>query len=252
MLSQWAGGSHGCCSGGHSNIESAPARLRRVRARGLLLYMVAAALTIAGAVAIAALLQGSLSTDHLRVLGTSLGFAIFSATWAAGAAAQREGCGPAAVVVGFLTALFSAISLVTLSLVIWASEYDSWRTFGTVALLTLAGSHASIVLRARRPSDGAAIRLLAGASILLAALDCGAGALAFLEVLRIQDYESSGKAAAAVLIAMLVTTALQPIMRAAARTRARGAPPVASGYAAAPGSAVATHAGAVAAPGAAA
>src|SRR4051812_39713936 len=76
---------------------------RRVRPRGLLLYVFAVSLRVAAVAGIAAVPGGSLGVDHLRILGTSLGFAVFSATSAAGSWARREGRGAAAAVVGIAT-----------------------------------------------------------------------------------------------------------------------------------------------------
>jgi hypothetical protein len=201
-------------------IGGAPRAVQRRAPRGLLLYVAAGSLFVTGVVAIGAVTQGSLRTDHLRVLATSLGFAVFSATAAAGAAARREGRTMSAVLVGAGTVVLSAISLITLLQAVWHLDVNGARSFGSAALLTLAGSHASIVLRARRAADGPTVRFLAGTSILLATLDCGAGALLIQGNLRIHDYEGFARAAAAIVIAMLVTTALQPILRAAERARA--------------------------------
>lgn len=52
----------------------------------------------------------------------------------------------------------------------WGSE-DVWRTFGCVAVLALAGSHACVMLGALRRGDTDAIRLLSLSSIGFAAFD---------------------------------------------------------------------------------
>src|SRR3954464_14495168 len=91
----------------------------RPRPRGLLLYVLAASLTVAAIAGITAITSGSLGTDHLRVLGTSLGFAVFSATSAAGSAARRDGRGTAALLVGIITVVLSTISLISLVSVLW-------------------------------------------------------------------------------------------------------------------------------------
>jgi hypothetical protein len=56
-------------------IGGAPCAPRRRAPRGLLLDVAAGSLFVTGVVAIGAVTHGSLRTDHLRVLATSLGFA---------------------------------------------------------------------------------------------------------------------------------------------------------------------------------
>jgi hypothetical protein len=207
--------------GGATEGKQAP------RAQGLLAYVTAAALLVAGVAAIVAIAGGRLGVEDLQVLGTSLGFAIFSATSAAGAALWRDRT-TATAWVGGATVVLSAMSLVVLVMSIWNLDADGGRTFGSLALLTLAGSHASIVLRAGRASDGDTIRLLSAASILLASLDCGAGALLVQGTVPLHHVEQYARAAAVVVIAMLVTTALPPLLRSAAKrgaTRAALPPP---------------------------
>jgi hypothetical protein len=174
--------------------------------------VLAVSLTVAGAVAIVAVLNGQLSTTDLRVLGTSIGFAVFSATWAAGSAAARHHVA-AARWVGAATSAFSALALVLLVVALWSYDKDALRAFGSVALLALAGSHASIVLRGQRESDAAAIWFLCTISIVLASLDCVAGALLIQGAFEIHDAGSAVQLETVVVIAMVVTTALPPLIR---------------------------------------
>jgi hypothetical protein len=195
----------------------------RSRRRAPRLQTVAAwSVLIAGLAAIVAVANGRFGTEDLRVLGTSLGFAVFSSTAAAGAALRREGTGRSPWV-GVATIVLSGLSLLMLEVAIWALDEDALRLFGSLALLTLAASHASIVLRAQRPDDGPLLRFSTAASILFATADCAGAAVVLQGNFDIPDPSAYIRATAVVLIAMLVTTAIPPLLRAS-RRRANRAP----------------------------
>lgn len=210
-------------TGGHERLaQHAPAAARtraaRQASRRLLAQVLAVALSVAGIAGIVAVLEGSFGREDARVLATSLGFAVFSATAAAGAALRRErpGLGGA---VGVATIVLSALSLLLLVSALSSYDVGAARAFGVTGLLALAGSHTSIVVRARRSSDSAAIHMLGAASILLATFDGASGALLVSGNLRVTDPGAFVRAGGVVVIAMLVTTALPPILRVAAWVR---------------------------------
>lgn len=87
-----------------------------------------------------------------------------------------------------------------------------WRGCGVAALLALCGSHASLVLQARRPTDTRFIDTLVMTSIGAAALDTLVGTAAATGTV---DDVGGGfvRLAAVVLVVMLLTTALVPLLR---------------------------------------
>src|SRR3954453_7002280 len=139
--------------------------------RSMLGRALAIGLTIAAATAIVALLTGSFDETEWRIISTSIGFSVFSATAAAGEGARGDGrrsvraSGTAAVAL-------SAASFALLLFAIWlAGDEQPWQAGGVVAVATLVASHASLVLKARRASDGPLIRALVATSIGAALLD---------------------------------------------------------------------------------
>jgi len=179
--------------------------------RRAVLLAFAAGLSVAAAVAIAAVLTGSFDRTDLRLVGTSLGFSVFSALGAAGARADRMDS--AWRFLGRGTMAGAGLGFALLVGAIWISHADAlWRCFGAVALATLAASHASVVVGAGRPSDSVAIARLAAVSVLAASIDSGFGVLAISGAIKHVD---SGfvRLLAVLVIVMLLTTALPPILR---------------------------------------
>jgi hypothetical protein len=193
------------------------------------------ALSIAAVVAAVALVSGDFGDGEWKTIVTSLAFAVFSATAAAGAGLRvrfydwRE-------TVGTLTAIVSLAAFASLCAALWIDEDSEtlWRVWGCCAISSLAGAHASLVLGALRHDDGEAVRMLAWASLLTAAIDWAAGFLAIADVIHEPD-EDAAKVLAVLVIALLLTTALQPIVRRLQReSRPRGAagePPAAGALA---------------------
>ena len=102
-----------------------------------------------------------------------------------------------------------------------------WRWFGALGLAALAGAHASLVMSARRATDGAAIVALIQTSIALAWFDAGAGILACSGAVDEVD-GGIGQLMAVFVVLLLLTTVLPPILRRlrrAAGAAASFAPP---------------------------
>jgi hypothetical protein len=183
--------------------------IRRSAGRAL-----AAGLTIAALTAVVALLTGSFEDTEVRVILTSIGFAIASATAASGAA-QRLKPSAALRALGTATALLSGATFVLLALGLWTDDWGSegiWRAFGCTAVLAVAGAHACVVLGARRPSDSDLIRSLVVASIALAVLDT-VGALLPISGLAEDMAGDLAQLFAATLVLLVLTSVLPPIMR---------------------------------------
>jgi hypothetical protein len=118
-------------------------------------------LSIAALTAIAALLGGDFGDTEWRVIGSSLGLAIASAVAAAGAS-QRICASGLLRQLGTATAVLAGIASVLLLAGLWADDWGSeeiWRGFGCESVLAIAGSHACVVLGARRRSGSYAVGL---------------------------------------------------------------------------------------------
>jgi len=147
-------------------------------------------LTIAALTAVVALLGGEVDDTELRVILTSIGFALLSSTAAVGAA-QRLRASSGLRALGTATMMLSGAAF---------------------ALLAIACSHACVVLGARRASDSAVVDLLVFASLGLAALDT-LGGLAPIAGLTDEVDEGWAKLLAATLVLLVLTSVLPPILR---------------------------------------
>jgi hypothetical protein len=183
-----------------------------------LAWALVAALSVAALVAIGAILTGGFDETDGRVIATSLGFAVCSATAASGAT-LRFRASAALRTLGAATGALSAAAFVFLVVALWSGEDDTWRWFGCVALAALACSHASLVAGALRASDTPSVRALAKASIALGVVDASCGILAVAGTLDDVD-ESLGKLVAVLVVLLLLTTALPPILRRVQRAAA--------------------------------
>ena len=180
----------------------------------------AGGLTVAALTAVVALLTGSFDDTEVRVILTSIGFAITSATASVGAG-QRLGPTAGLRALGTATALLSGVTFVLLALGLWTGDWGSegiWRAFGCTGVLAVAGAHACLVLGARRSTDGEGIRLLVLVSVGLAILDT-VGAL-----LPISGLTGTGDLAqlfAATLVLLVLTSVLPSILRRTQRPAER-------------------------------
>jgi hypothetical protein len=179
-------------------------------------------LTIAALTAVVALLGGDVDDTELRVILTSIGFALSSSTAAVGAA-QRLRAVSGLRALGTATMVLSGAAFALLVAGLWTNMGDwgseeIWRSFGCAALLAIACSHACVVLGARRASDSAVVDLLVFASLGLAAFDT-LGGLAPIAGLTDDVDEGLAKLLAATLVLLVLTSVLPPILR-----RLQGAP----------------------------
>jgi hypothetical protein len=183
----------------------------RLALRRTVLLALAAGLSVAAIVAIAAVLTQSFDRTDLRLVGTSLGFSVFSALGAAGARAERTRGTQSAL--GRSTAAAAALGFALLGVGMWISHSAGvWRAFGTVAVTTLAASHACLVLSAARATDSSVISRLATVSVFTASIDSVLGVLAITSAIKHVD-PGYVRLLAVLVIVMLLTTALPPILR---------------------------------------
>lgn len=181
--------------------------LRRLVSRALV-----AGLCVSGAVAVIALLSGSFDEIHWRVVGTSLGFSVFTCTAAAGAGLRtrsHEGLRT----LGSATVAASAAALVTLVGGLWLDDVDwLWRAFGVAGLAALWTSHASLMLGALRPTDSPAVRALSQVSAFTLGIETLVGVAAVLELIA-DVGEVAPRLLAALIVVTVVSTVLAPLLR---------------------------------------
>jgi hypothetical protein len=177
-------------------------------------WILVAGLVLAALAASAAIVEGSFDDDDWKVIGTSLGFSVYSALAAAGATLRLK---PRDLhqQLGSLTMLLSGVAFLLLLGWVWAepnSDEVVVRGWGAVSLAALAASHACIVTAARRPTDSEGVSLLATVSIVLGVVDAVAAILPVVEIVENVD-DGAAELFAVMVIALLLTTVLPPIMR---------------------------------------
>jgi hypothetical protein len=188
------------------------------------------ALCVAALTAIAAIVTGDFDETDARVLATSLGFAIFSATAASGASLRfRDSESLRALGLGAMA--LSAASFLLLLWLLWGTgEGEVWRWFGSAALGAPACSHASVVAGAVRASDSPTVRTLATTSIMLGIVDAFFGILAFSGAVH-GIRQGFGQLMAVLVILLVLTTALAPILRRLQRPAVTVAAPAGGAFA---------------------
>lgn len=178
--------------------------LRRLAGKALV-----GGLCVSGAVAVIALLSGSFDEIHWRVVGTSLGFSIFTCTAAAGAA-LRTRSHDGLRTLGLATVAASLASLVTLFAALWIDDVDwLWQAFGVAGLAALWTSHASLMLGALRPADSPAVRRLSQVSAFTLGIETIAGVAAVLGA----DVGEGVNVLAALIVVTVLSTVLAPLLR---------------------------------------
>ena len=182
--------------------------LRRLASRALI-----AGLCVSALVAIVALLSGSFDDTHWRVIGSSLGFSVFTCTAAAGAA-LRPRSHPGLRALGTATVAASLSALVLLFAALWIDEDVDWlwRGFGIAGLAALWTSHASLMLGALRPGDSPAVRILSQISAFTLGIETAVGVAALLELIT-DVGDAAPRVLAALIVLTVLTTMLAPILR---------------------------------------
>jgi hypothetical protein len=193
-----------------------PAAIRRFAGWALV-----AGLSIAAGAAILALLTGDFGDVDVRVVLSSIGFAFLSSTASSGASLRLRSS-ELLRLLGATTLGLSVAAFALLLLGLWTNIDDwgsegIWRAFGSAAVLSVAGSHACLVLAARRETDGHAVRTLAGASLVLGVLDA-IGALLPISGLVDDVDEAAARIFGTGLVLLLLTSVLPPILRRIARS----------------------------------
>jgi len=176
-------------------------------------WTLVAGLLVAAVTASVALLSGEFDDTDWRVIGTSLGFSLCSALAASGGSLRLRAHG-AKQTLGNLTIGLAAATFVLFVVLLW-TDFGSdglTRLWGCIALATLAASHASLMIGGRRRGDSEAVVLLTGVSIALGVLDAFVAGLPASGALDDVD-EGLAEVFGVLVIALLLTTALVPIVR---------------------------------------
>jgi hypothetical protein len=92
---------------------------------------------------------------------------------------------------------------------------EIWRAFGIAALAALWTSHASLVVKSRRPSDAQLLKILGTVSMAALGIDASVGILGLVGALQDAYSEGLARALGALLVLTLLTTALPPLLRRA-------------------------------------
>jgi hypothetical protein len=172
-----------------------------------------AGLCLAGAAAITALVSGDFNDTHANVIASSLGFGVFSALGAASAELWR-GARSWRRVLGGATAAAALLAFALLMAALWVFDDEdvAWRAFGVAGLLALWGSHASLVLRGRRPDDTPLVTVLVWIAIAGGAFDMLIADAALVQV--VDEFEEGyARFTAAILVVVILATALPPLIR---------------------------------------
>jgi hypothetical protein len=184
-------------------------QIRRFAGRALV-----GGLSAAAAVSVIALMVGSFDETELRVVLTSIGFGLASATGSAGASARLRPS-PRMQLLGTGTLIASGISFVLLLFVLWTDDWGSEgiaRAFGCFAVAAFGGAHACLMLNARRRSDTDSVRRITTAAVILGAVDTLAVLLP-LAALVDDVGDVAGRLFGATVVLLVLTTVLPPILR---------------------------------------
>jgi hypothetical protein len=180
--------------------------------RRLVLSALAAGLSVAAAIAIAAILTHSFDALDARLIATSLGFSLFTALGGAGVGPRR--CSGPIRHLGSATLCAAGVDFALLVRMVWlgGGEAALWRAWAILVLLTLAASHACLVLVSRRRTDSPLIGALIATSVGAASLDAVLGALP-IGGLAEQVDGNFVRLVAILVVVMLLTSVLPPILR---------------------------------------
>jgi hypothetical protein len=121
-------------------------------------------LTVAALTARIAIVSGNFGDLEARVIGTSLGFAVFSAFAASGGSMRLRARDERQLQLGTATAVLAGISFLVLLPAIWIDDpsEDLWKFCGCLSLATIACSHTCLVVGSRRTTDSASASACAG------------------------------------------------------------------------------------------
>ena len=197
-----------------------PAQVRRA-----LGWALVGGLSVAALSASIALLSGSFDDTDGRVIASSLGFSLYSAVAAAGASLRLRSIGLEEQL-GTATVAVATLSFALFLVALWG-DTDSetlWRAVGATAVAALASSHACLMVGGRRASDSPLVSGMTTASVALGGIDALIAVLAIADVIEDPD-DAAAEFFGVLVVALLLTTALAPILRKIQRAPASAARP---------------------------
>ena len=184
--------------------------------RRLVLRVLVGATVVASGAGILALLRGELTDTDLRVMATSLLFAVATTLAAAGAALLPDRR-RARARLGTLTVAATALAFAGLTVALWAEPEREWfwRPVLCLSIAALEGAHASFALARRRVAD----RPATVAAARIALVGTAASAVLTLVPAAIpldppdDQVEAYGKLLGAVLVVQLAATVVASLLR---------------------------------------
>jgi hypothetical protein len=198
-------------------VEPATTRGRAISVGRLAGWSLVVGLAGAAAWGVVVLLSSSVNETDARVILTSLGFAATSTTGASGvAAALRTSWGLRAL--GVATIGCSIVAFGLLTVVIWRIDFAwnvpeiVWRGCACASVLAIAGGHASLMLRGRKPTDSALVEVVTLSSLAFGSIDAVGALLPLAEIVDEVD-ESWARILGSVLVLLIATTVAAPILR---------------------------------------
>jgi hypothetical protein len=198
-------------------VESPPARDTASSVGRLAGWILAAGLVGGAAWGVIVLLSSSVNETDARVILTSLAFAAASTTGASGVAATlRKSWGLRALGVATIGCSLAAFGLLTALIwefdFIWDVPESLWRACACASVLAIAGGHACLMLRGRRPTDSSLVEIVTLSSLAFGSIDAGGALLPLAELVDEVD-ESWARILGSVLVLLIGTTILAPLLR---------------------------------------
>jgi hypothetical protein len=193
------------------------ANLRAGPGRGLLLWALVASLCVTAVIAIATLLFAEFDETTRRILGTTALLSLASLlALPAGVLLDRR----TAVPLAWSTIAAAVVAFVLAMVAIWGARGEEWlsQLTWTCWLAAGAGAQACGVTSLLRSGDSRRIRILYGASIVLATL---LAALIALAIWVEPESSTFVRVTGAVAVAAVLTSLLQPILRRVERPAER-------------------------------
>jgi hypothetical protein len=176
------------------------------------LRLVVGGLCVAAAAAIVAILSGDFSDGDLKVIGTSLLFAVAASTGGAGETLRLRGGITAMLGTAVLAASAASFGLITYGMWAAVDSETLWRVAGILGIVTVDGAHACFVLARQRATDSPRARVATDTAVLAAAISGTLGILTVADLLA-----GPWQPLAVVLVVQLLATAMSPLLRRLAR-----------------------------------
>lgn len=178
---------------------------------------------VAGAVALWAVATGGFDRTDGKLIATSIGFGVYSAFAASGAALVGSPGRDWRGVVGGSGVLASIAAFILLVVALWLPPHDGdglVRWWAVASLVALWCWHAGVILGPRRDDDGQALVVVSAIAVTALGLDTLGAIAAVAEWLDKPRDPALVQAFATVLVVAVVASVLTPLLRRLQRTQA--------------------------------